>query len=431
MIQRVTCAKKLEGEIEVPGDKSISHRAVILNSIASGSARIGNFAQSEDCLSTVNCLQKLGVPIEVCGDNNILVKGTQLTEAEDILDAGNSGTTMRLLTGLLSAQPFLSVISGDASLRSRPMSRIINPLRLMGAQIWGRDNDSKAPLVIKGGGLKGIEYDLPIASAQLKSALLIAGLYANGKTVVIERMASRDHTERMLKAMGASIETTGNEIRVSSSTLKALDVIVPGDISAAAFWLVAGTIHPAAKLMLKNVGINRTRNGILDVLQLMGAKFEIGNQNDIGGEFVADIVIETSSLRGVSIGGDIIPRLIDEIPLVALAGSVAEGETIVRDAQELRVKESDRIAMTVKELSKFGIVIEELPDGMIIRGGRKLHAAECDSHGDHRLAMMLAIAGLIAQGGTSIDNAEAADVSYSGFWQDLASVSCKENIVEH
>ncbi len=429
MKRRVAAAKALSGDIQLPGDKSISHRAVILNSIAHGNAKISNFAQSDDCRSTIACLQSLGVQIELSKDDTVNIQGMAdrgLQEPEDVLDAGNSGTTMRLITGLLSAQLFFSVITGDKSLCSRPMDRVIQPLRLMGAQIWGRDGDSKAPLTIKGGILNGIRYELPVASAQLKSALLLAGLFGQGDTVVIEPAPSRDHTERMLKAMGVTVEVDGRSISLSPGSLRATDVIVPGDISSAAFWLVAGAIHPQAKLSIYNVGINPTRSGIIEVLQSMGAKLKIDNEREVSGEPVADLHIESSSLTGIEIGGDIIPRLIDEIPLIALAGSVASGKTVIKDAQELRVKESDRISTTIEELSKLGADIEELPDGMIINGGKSLSAAECDSHGDHRLAMVLGIAALVSDGEMTIDKAEAVDVSYSGFWQHLTQISRKQ-----
>jgi 3-phosphoshikimate 1-carboxyvinyltransferase len=371
-------------------------------------------------------MRALGVVIEPQGRSGLFVQGAGdkgLKEAEDVLSAENSATTMRILAGLLAAQPFLSVITGDVSLRARPMDRVIQPLRLMGAQIWGRDNDSRAPLVIKGGGLHGIRYTLPVASAQLKSALLLAGLYAKGESVIVEPMPSRDHTERMLRAMGAKIQVKGNAISISPSGLKALDIVVPGDISSAAFWLVAGAIHPHASIQMRSVGVNPTRSGILDVLKSMGAILTVENERLVGGEPVADIKVQSSHLIGIEIGGELIPRVIDEIPLIALAASVARGKTVIRGAQELRVKETDRISATVKELSKLGADVEELPDGMVVRGKKKLRGASCDSHGDHRLAMMLGIAALIAEGETRIDNAEVVNISYPKFWLDLKRLS--------
>jgi 3-phosphoshikimate 1-carboxyvinyltransferase len=428
MRQRVEAPRALSGEVNPPGDKSISHRAAILNSIAVGTAKVSNFAQSADCFATVSCLRALGVKIEYPKGETLFIQGageSGLREAEDVLDAENSATTMRLMAGLLASQPFLSVITGDQSLRSRPMDRVIQPLRLMGAQIWGRDADSKAPLVIKGGRLKGIRYALPVASAQLKSALLLAALFAEGETVVIEPSPSRDHTERMLKAMGARIKMGGNDISIAPSLLKAIDLNVPGDLSSAAFWLVAGSVHPEAHIRIRDTGLNPTRSGIIDVLRDMGANLGIENERVSCGEPLADLSVQSSRLHGTEISGELIPRVIDEIPLIALAAAVAEGNTVIRDARELRVKETDRISATVKELSKLGADIDELPDGMVIRGVKKLRGGACDSHGDHRVAMMLGIAALIAEGETVIDNAEVVNISYPKFWQDLARLSEK------
>ncbi len=428
MRQVVKAPRNLLGAVSLPGDKSVSHRAVILNGIAWGEAMVTNFAKSADCFATVACMRALGVGIEPLERGGLLVKGVGdrgLKEAEDVLSSENSATTMRLLAGLLAAQPFLSVITGDVSLRSRPMDRVIQPLRLMGAQIWGRDNDSRAPLVIKGSRLHGIHYTLPFASAQLKSAMLLAGLYAEGDTVIIEPILTRDHTERMLKAMGARIKVKENTISISPSRLKASDIVVPGDISSAAFWLVAGALHPEAVIQLRNVGVNPTRSGILDVLKSMGADLSLENERVVNGEPVADLKVQSSRLAGMEIGGDFIPRVIDEIPLIAVAASVARGKTVIRDAQELRVKETDRISATAKELSKMGADVEELPDGMVIRGKKKLRGATCDSHGDHRLAMMLGVASLVAEGETRIDNAEVVNISYPKFWLDLKRLSSR------
>ena len=426
MKQKVRAARALEGEVYPPGDKSISHRAVILNSIAQGNARVSNFSQAGDCLATVSCLRALGVEIESGEVGELFVRGVGkegLKEAEDVLDAEDSATTMRILTGLLAAQQFLSVITGDESLRSRPMSRVIQPLRLMGARIWGRSGDSRAPLVIKGGQLHGIRYQLPVASAQLKSALLLAALFAKGDTIIKEPAPSRDHTERMLKSMGAGIEMAADTVALSPSRLNAVDLIIPGDISSAAFWLVAGAVHPQASIRLLNTGVNPTRSGILDVLRSMGADLMVQNERVLNGEPIADLEVRSGALNGVEIGGSFIPRLIDELPLIALAACLARGKTVIRDAQELRVKETDRISATVGELLKMGAKAEELPDGMVIYGGGKLRGSSCDSHRDHRLAMMLGIAALIAEGETEIDNAEVADISYPAFWQDLEKLS--------
>ena len=424
MEQKLKGCSALKGEVSPPGDKSISHRAVILNSVAQGRAWVKNFSPGEDCLATVACLRELGVEITEESPGTLIVSGVGergLKEPKDVLNAANSGTTMRLLTGLLASQPFLSIITGDDSLRSRPMGRVIHPLRLMGAQIWGRGGDSLAPLAIKGNTLAGIEYRLPVASAQLKSAILIAALFAQGKTTVEEPAPSRDHTERMLRAMGTELQSEGSKITLvpKPAPLLPLDLEIPGDISSAAFWLVAGAIHPNAKIRVTNAGINPTRTGIIDILKEMGAKLEIQNGRIVGGEPVADITVESSHLVGTKIGGSIIPRLIDEIPLIAVAGCVARGTTVIRNAEELRVKEADRIAATVEELSKLGADMEELPDGMIIHGGKELRGGECSSHNDHRLAMILGIAALVARGETVIHNAEVVAVSYPAFWQDL------------
>ena len=422
MEKRVKGCSSLKGEVAPPGDKSISHRAVILNSMASGKARIANFSSGDDCLAMISCLRALGVEIiEESGLFTVSGVGKEgFAEPADVLNASNSATTMRLLAGLLAAQPFLSVITGDESLRSRPMARLIHPLRTMGADIWGRGYDSLAPLAIKGGQLRGIDYTSPVASAQLKSAILIAGLFAEGCTTIEEPAASRDHTERMLGAMGADLKRDGPKIALTPPiSLSPIDIHIPGDISSAAFWLVAAAIHPNAHITVTKTGINPTRTGIIDVLLQMGAKLRVKNERMEGGEPVADLELESSELEGTEIGGCIIPRIIDEIPLIALAGSLATGTTTIREAEELRVKESDRIGATVKELSKLGADMEELPDGMVIHGGRELKGGECHSHHDHRLAMTLGIAGLVAQGETVVHGAEAVDASYPGFWQDL------------
>jgi len=420
----------LAGEVILPGDKSISHRAVILNSLAKGKAEIDNFAPGRDCLATVRCLRALGVKIDRKGSRDsltLLVSGTgedSLKEANNVLDAQDSATTMRLLGGLLSSQPFLSVITGDASLRNRPMGRLIEPLRLMGAEVWGRGRDSFAPLVIKGKKLCGIDFTLPVPSAQIKSAILLAGLFARGNTVLHQAIPSRDHTERMLKRMGASLENRGNSISLLplSSPLVPATLRVPGDISSAAYFLVAGAIHPDARIVIRDCGINPTRTGVIDILLAMGATLKKGNERLEAGEPLTDIVVESSELKGVEVSGDIIPRLIDEIPVLAVAGCVAKGKTVIRGAGELRVKESDRIATVASELSRLGAKIEPLPDGMVIYGGRPLSGTDVDSHFDHRLAMSLAVAGLIAKGETTIKHAQVAQVSYPAFWQTLQQV---------
>lgn len=422
----VTGCPRLRGEISPPGDKSISHRALLLNSIPKGRAKLENLGPGDDIRSTISCLRAIGVNIREQGDV-VIVSGvgkSGFREPEDVLSAGNSGTTMRLISGLLAAQPFRSVVTGDESLRSRPMGRLIQPLRLMGAEIWGRKNDTLAPLVIKGDKLKGIEYHLPVASAQIKSAILIAALFAQGSTTVVEPAPARDHTERLLRTMGVKMIIDGPTIELIPSVIRSpVDVRIPGDISAAAFWLVAGAIHPDARIRIKGTGLNPTRTGIIEVLLKMGANLKVEGERRSGGEPVADITVESSELTGLKLGGGIIPRIIDELPLVALASAFARGTTTISDAQELRVKESDRIAITVKQLSRLGVDIEELPDGMVVRGGRMLRGAECSSSGDHRLAMTLGTAALMARGETVVHDAEAVNVSYPGFWDDLKKVS--------
>lgn len=430
-IRAIKSCPKLEGEVVLPGDKSISHRAVILNSLARGRAATENFAPGVDCLSTVSCLKALGVKIGREGSRDsptVSVSGTGadgLREASDVLDAQNSGTTMRLLGGLLASQPFLSVITGDSSLRNRPMGRLIQPLKLMGADVWGRGQDSFAPLVIKGKELRGIDYTLPVPSAQIKSAILLAGLFARGSTVLHQKIPSRDHTERMLPHMGANVESKGNSISLMplTSPLRALNLRIPGDISSAAYFLVAAAVHPDARIVIRDCGINPTRTGIIDVLLAMGARLEIDHERLEAGEPLADIVVESSELKGIEVSGDIIPRLIDEIPVLAVAGCIAKGKTVIRGAGELRVKESDRIATVVNELSRLGARIEPLPDGMAIYGGRLLSGTEVESHLDHRLAMSLAVAGLIAKGETTISHAQVAKVSYPAFWQTLQQIT--------
>ena len=430
-IRAIKSCPKLEGEVVLPGDKSISHRAVILNSLARGRAATENFAPGVDCLSTVSCLKALGVKIGREGSRDsptVSVSGTGadgLREASDVLDAQNSGTTMRLLGGLLASQPFLSVITGDSSLRNRPMGRLIQPLKLMGADVWGRGQDSFAPLVIKGKELRGIDYTLPVPSAQIKSAILLAGLFARGSTVLHQKIPSRDHTERMLPHMGANVESKGNSISLMplTSPLRALNLRIPGDISSAAYFLVAAAVHPDARILIRDCGINPTRTGIIDVLLAMGARLEIDHERLEAGEPLADIVVESSELKGIEVSGDIIPRLIDEIPVLAVAGCIAKGKTVIRGAGELRVKESDRIATVVNELSRLGARIEPLPDGMAIYGGRLLSGTEVESHLDHRLAMSLAVAGLIAKGETTISHAQVAKVSYPAFWQTLQQIT--------
>ena len=433
MNRSVLPAGGLAGTISPPADKSVSHRAAILNSLAAGRVTVHNYSEGADCRSTLECLQRLGVTAEVVEpekgseDAPMLVLTSpgleHFKEPEDVLDAQNSGTTMRFIMGLLGSTPFLSVVTGDRSLRARPMGRVVQPLRLMGAQVMGRGSDSLAPLAIRGGDLNGIEYNMPVASAQLKSALLMAALFANGETVLHQPALSRDHTERMLRAMGADVEEDGLALVVKPGPeLKPLDVTVSGDISSAAFWLVAGAVHPRARIRLANVGVNPSRTGVLDVLRDMGASVTEENPRMEGGEPVADLLVESSELRGVEIGGDMIPIVQDEVPVLALAAALANGTTTIRDAQELRYKESDRLHATATELNKLGARITELPDGLVIEGTGALAGGVCDSHGDHRLAMTLGIAALVTQQPVNVADADVVDISYPGFWKDLDSL---------
>ncbi len=432
MVKQVKRHTTVKGMVTPPGDKSISHRAAILNSLADGTARLTNFAPGADCASTLSCLRPLGVRIESisASPHTIEIQGVGVkgfNEPAVILDAGNSGTTMRLLTGLLAGQSFFAVITGDASLCSRPMGRLIHPLRLMGGRIYGRNRDTLAPLAIKGQEIHGLDYTLPVASAQIKSAMLIAGLFTGqkGKTIVREPAVSRDHTERMLQAMGVKVTSEGPVVTLVSPVAppKAIDIQVPGDMSSAACWLVLAAVHRNASIRIKDTGINPTRTGIIDVLQKMGAKIKVENQRSINNEPVADLVVESSDLTAVNIEGDLVPRLIDEVPVLAVAACFARGTTVIKDVAELRVKESDRIAFLVGELLKMGANVEELPDGMIIRGTGKLAGAECSSHGDHRLAMALGIAGALTDGDTLVEDAEVVNISYPGFWEELERLS--------
>ena len=425
MERTVHGSARLEATVVPPGDKSISHRAALLNAISDGQAKVINFCVGDDRTSMLGCLRGLGVEIEENVEDGletftIAGRGKDgLSEPLDYLYSGNSGTAMRLISGLLASQPFFSVITGDSSLRRRPMKRILTPLSMMGAEVMGRGGGSLAPLAFNGGGLHGIEYEMPVASAQLKSCILIAGLFADGETSIIQPAESRDHTERMMGSMGADIEREGLRLTIRPSRLSSLDIQVPCDISGAAFWLVAGAAHPNARITVQGVGINPSRTGALDVLRDMGANIAVENVQEVGNEPSADLVVETSDLSGVEISGDIIPRVIDELPVLALAASQARGRTVIRDASELRVKESDRISATVTGLAALGAEISETEDGMIIEGGSRLKGAEVESFGDHRIAMSMAIAGLIADGATTIGDSEAADVSYPTFWGEL------------
>ena len=426
----VSRPRRLAGEIVAPGDKSVSHRAVMLNSIAEGQATVRNFSPGDDCTSTMGIMRALGVNIEreTASENagdTLVVRGSGangLREADDVLDAGNSGTTMRLMSGILAGRDFKSTMTGDQSLQSRPMGRIIKPLAMMGAVIRGREDNTLAPLEFDGGSLKGIDYDLPVASAQLKSAILLAGLRAEGQTSIAQPEASRDHTERMLTAMGAEITVDGLNVTVGRSDIDCVDVEVPGDISSAAFWIVAGLIHPNAEVVVKRVGINPTRAGVLTALQDMGANIELVHRRDVAGEPVADIVASTSNLRGTELAGSIMPLLMDEVPIIAVAAAMAEDETVIRDAAELRVKETDRISATVDWLVAAGVEAETRVDGMAIVGSGRIAGGTYQSQDDHRIAMALGIAGLVADDPVTIVEASCASISYPEFWDELQSV---------
>jgi 3-phosphoshikimate 1-carboxyvinyltransferase len=424
-----TAGVSLQGRLKIPGDKSISHRALMLGALAEGETTIQGLLLGEDPRSTAACFTAMGAEISELNTELVTVNGIglgQLQEPVSVLDAGNSGTTMRLMLGILASHPdrFFTV-TGDDSLRSRPMSRVVKPLTEMGAQIWGRKHNSLAPLAIRGQALQPIHYHSPIASAQVKSAILLAGLMTYGRTTVTEPALSRDHSERMLRAFGAQIDVdpeTHSATVTGYPKLIGQQVIVPGDISSAAFWLVAGAIVPGSELYIENVGVNPTRTGILVALELMGADITLENQREVAGEPVADLRVKHSKLKACEIGGNLIPRLIDEIPILAVAAIFAEGTTIIRDAEELRVKESDRIQVMASELTKMGAKITELPDGLEITGSGSLIGADLDSYTDHRIAMSLAIAAMMATGRTQIDRAEAASISYPTFFDSLRSV---------
>ncbi|MFC1767719.1 3-phosphoshikimate 1-carboxyvinyltransferase [Candidatus Margulisiibacteriota bacterium] len=426
----ITPPEKLEGEITVPGDKSISHRAVMIGSIAKGDTIIENFLRSDDCYHTIDCFKKMGIEIEEGEQIKVKGKGLNgLREPHDVLDVGNSGTTMRLLMGILAGQKFHATVTGDQSIRRRPMGRVVDPLKRMGAKIHGRQKDTLAPLTIFGGKLNPINYELPVASAQVKSAILFAGLYASGPTTVIEKKISRDHTERMLEHFGAKIEREDGKITVKErSDLAAQTISVPGDISSAAFLIVAACITPNSKILIRNVGVNPGRIGIIEILHRMDANIEVINERMISNEPVADISVRSSELRPITIDGDIVPKIIDEIPIIALAASQAKGETTIRGAEELRFKESDRIKTMVKELKRLGVDVDELRDGMKIRGKAKLKSCICQSYGDHRIAMVGAVAGLIASGGTTVEKTECIETSFPEFPSFINKLAKKECI---
>lgn len=424
--RKILPAVKLNGEVTVPGDKSISHRAIMFAALSEGQSCVHGLLRGEDCLSTLKAFQQLGIEVTEKAGDELIINGRGLLglrEPSDVIDCGNSGTTMRLMSGILAAQPFFTILTGDRYLRQRPMKRIIEPLSQMGAKIWGREAGTKAPLAISGRELHAIEYHSSIASAQVKSALLLAGLQTEGTTTVYEPHLSRDHSERMLRCFGADLESFAGGARVrGGARLKAQDIDVPGDISSAAFLLVAGLIVPNSELLIKNVGVNPTRSGIIDILRQMGGFIELTNQRELSGEPVADLLVKSSDLHGIDIAGELIPRAIDELPVISVAAVFANGITTIREAKELRVKETDRIAAICETLGTLGAQIEALDDGMQIEGCDYLSGGQVHSFGDHRIAMSIAVAALRADAEVSIADTACTETSFPGFWQLLAQI---------
>ncbi|WP_419961924.1 3-phosphoshikimate 1-carboxyvinyltransferase [Psychrobacillus sp. BM2] len=415
----------LEGSIRIPGDKSVSHRSIMFGAIAEGTTTVEGFLQSDDCLSTIDCFQKLGVEISIKGETvSINSEGIiNWREPDEILYTGNSGTTTRLMLGILAGSSVSSVLIGDESIQKRPMRRVTDPLKLMGANLIGRDNGQFTPIAVEGTKLQAIQYTMPVASAQVKSAILLAALNAEGETVVKEMETSRDHTEKMLKHFGATIAVDDKLIRLQGGQkLTGSHVVVPGDISSAAFFLVAGAIVPNSNLTLTNVGLNPTRTGIMDVLQAMGASYTVNDSDNSSHEEMGTIEIESSALSGIEIGGELIPRLIDEIPIIALLATQASGKTVIKNAEELKVKETNRIDAVVNELKKLGANITATNDGMIIEGPTTLHGGDLITYGDHRIGMMAAVASLITTEPVTIDNPGCIAVSYPTFFEDISSI---------
>lgn len=421
-------ARALRGEIAVPGDKSISHRSIMLGSIARGVTTVSGFLRGEDNIATLDAFRAMGVQIHDDGET-LRIEGNGLhglTEAEDVIDCGNSGTSIRLLTGLMAAQRFYTVLTGDRYLRRRPMRRVVEPLSRMGACIHGRDNGEKAPLAIVGRPLTGITHDSPVASAQVKSALMLAGLYADGATRITEPHLSRDHSERMFRHFGARLETDAAGVTVyGGHELDGRDIVVPGDISSAAFFLVAALIVPGSELLIRGVGVNPTRTGILDILAAMGGSIELLDQREVSGEPVADLLVRSSALKGIEIGGDVVPRAIDEFPVICVAAALAEGTTVIRDARELRVKETDRIAAMASNLRAAGATITETADGMIVEGTGRLNGVTVESFGDHRIAMSMLVAGLAASGAVTVSDTECIATSFPTFTTLLDRVAVR------
>ena len=423
---QITKQHALKGNVTVPGDKSISHRSIMFGAIAQGLTEVTGFLQGADCLSTISCFRRLGIEIRN-EKTKVLIYGRGLhglSSPSSVLDAGNSGTTTRLISGILAGQDFPSSITGDASIQKRPMGRIFRPLSEMGASFVSKFDNDCAPFTIRGGHLRGIHYDSPVASAQVKSCILLAGLYADGETSVTEPQLSRNHTELMLKGFGADVKSHGTTAVIQPEPhLEGQKIQVPGDISSAAYFIAAGLLIPGSEILIQNVGINPTRDGILKVAGEMGAKITYLNKRLVSGEPVADLLVRSCSLQGVTIGGDIIPTLIDEIPVIAVMAALADGTTVIKDAEELRVKESDRIAVVTENLKAMGADIQATPDGMIIRGGRPLHGCQIQTHMDHRIAMAFTVAGMCADGETTFSDARCVDISYPEFFTHMMQLS--------
>lgn len=419
---QITKQHALKGNVTVPGDKSISHRSIMFGAIAQGLTEVTGFLQGADCLSTISCFRRLGIEIRN-EKTKVLIYGRGLhglSAPSSVLDAGNSGTTTRLISGILAGQDFPSSITGDASIQKRPMGRIFRPLSEMGASFVSKFDNDCAPFTIRGGHLRGIHYDSPVASAQVKSCILLAGLYADGETSITEPQLSRNHTELMLKGFGADVKSHGTTAVIQPEPhLEGQKIQVPGDISSAAYFIAAGLLIPGSEILIQNVGINPTRDGILKVAGEMGAKITYLNKRLVSGEPVADLLVRSCSLQGVTIGGDIIPTLIDEIPVIAVMAALADGTTVIKDAEELRVKESDRIAVVTENLKAMGADIQATPDGMIIRGGRPLHGCQIQTHMDHRIAMAFTVAGMCADGETTFSDARCVDISYPEFFTHM------------
>lgn len=423
---QITKQHALKGTVTVPGDKSISHRSIMFGAIAQGLTEVTGFLQGADCLSTISCFSRLGIEIRN-EKKKVLIYGRGLhglSAPSSVLDTGNSGTTTRLISGILAGQNFPTSITGDASIRKRPMGRIFRPLSQMGASFVSKYNNDCAPFTIQGGHLHGIHYDSPVASAQVKSSILLAGLYADGETSVTEPQLSRNHTELMLKGFGADVKSSGTTAIIQPNPhLSGQKIQVPGDISSAAYFIAAGLLVPGSEILIQNVGINPTRDGILKVAEQMGAKIGYLNKRLVSGEPAADLLVQSCSLKGVTIGGDIIPTLIDEIPVIAIMAAFADGTTVIKDAQELRVKESDRITVVTENLKAMGADIEATEDGMIIHGGRQLHGCEIQTYMDHRIAMAFAVAGMCADGTTTFSDDRCVDISYPEFFTHMRQLA--------